>query len=197
MSADIIEFYPRKAKWIAEKYINTGKAPIAKYYKENSKEFSKFVDDLNVSSDRVYEDTFVSIYQQYYKNDYTNQHKHIKEEFDKLMLNLKYKDLKFSDNVIQIGDCDLESILYSLEKYKKCSFNDLPEYEKAILGDLQRNSKPVLESLKVDADAIWEYMETHKDDIMKLSTGKTYMTYIMRIRETLLEYAKLVNSYCT
>lgn len=195
MTADIIEFYPKKAKWIAEKYINTGKAPIAKYYKENSQEFSKFVDDLNASSGRIYEDAFVKIYQQYYPTN--NKADHIKKEFEKLMYNLTYKELKFSDNVIQVGDCDLESILYSLEKYKKCSFGDLPYYEKAILGDLKQNSKTVLEALKVDSDAIWEYMETHKDDIMKLSTGKTYMTYIMRIRETLLEYAKLVNSYCT
>lgn len=197
MTADIIEFYPRKAKWIAEKYINTGKAPIAKYYKENSQEFSKFVDDLNASSDRIYEDAFVKIYQQYYPPNNNKKAENIKKEFDNLMYNLQYKELKFSDNVIQVGDCDLESILYSLEKYKKCSTDELPVYEKSILGDLQKNSKTVLEALKVDADAIWEYMETHQDDIMKLSTGKTYMTYIMRIRETLLEYAKLVNSYCT
>lgn len=200
MTADIIQFNPHKAKWIVDKYVNTGEVPIAKSYKSNFNELSKFLETLNASSDRKYEEKFVEIYQKCNKSSKFVANKdveNIKNEFTLLMNNLTYKKLEFSDNVIKIGDCDLESILYSLEKYRGMNVDEFPEYEKRILHDLRQNSKVILEALKIDADSIWEFMNKNEETIMSLSIGKTYMAFIMRIRETILEYAKIVNLYCT
>jgi len=202
MSAEIIEFEPRKAQWVVNEFRKNGNAPLAKLHLQDAESFNTYVERLNEASDRKYENDFVQIYRKHspmlnVNHDAINR---IKTEFVELTKKFQYKNVKISDNVIMTHDSQLDSILIALERYRTITGgleeHMLPDYEVSILEDLRKNSSHALMAIKNDTDAIFQFIQDNEEDINALPNGKFYMNFVMGIRDSLLALGKIINEYC-
>jgi Mg2+ and Co2+ transporter CorA len=202
MTAQVIKFGPHKAKKLAEEFKNTGKVSLSKQHLSDAKLFNDYLEYLNAESGHVYENDLVQIYRKFspiYNVDQESIDK-IKNEFTIVISNLKYKNIHISDEVVMISASQVDSVLISLAKYRtyngSLDLNMLPDYELHILELLKEKKTDILKAIKDDSDSIFNFLQKHEASIKNISTGKIFSAYVMNLRDSILEVARMITEFC-